>query len=104
MSRVIVHIDKLVLRGIDRADAAALSADISTQLQQSLAQGDVTDTVKSIGDRQQIKINHPQPISVRDGAAIGGAMGLLQPGQIIRFPAGTEATFQLELPLKVDWL
>lgn len=38
------------------------------------------------------------------GAAIGGAMGLLRPGQSIQFPAGTEATFQLELPLKVDWL
>jgi len=38
------------------------------------------------------------------GAAIGGAMGLLKPGQSIQFPAGIEATFQLELPLKVDWL
>lgn len=38
------------------------------------------------------------------GAAIGGAMGLLKPGQSIQFPAGTEATFQLELPLKIDWL
>jgi hypothetical protein len=38
------------------------------------------------------------------GAAIGGAMGLMKPGQSIQFPAGTEATFQLELPLKVDWL
>ena len=38
------------------------------------------------------------------GAAIGGAMGLLEPGQSIHFPAGTEATFQLELPLKIDWL
>ena len=38
------------------------------------------------------------------GAAIGGAMGLLKPGQSIQFPAGTEATFQLENPLKVDWL
>ena len=38
------------------------------------------------------------------GAAIGGAMGLLKPGQTIRFPAGTEATFQLELPLQVTWL
>ena len=38
------------------------------------------------------------------GAAIGGGLGLLEPGQIIRFPAGTSATFQLELPLKVDWL
>ena len=38
------------------------------------------------------------------GAAIGGAMGLLKPGQSIHFPAGTEATFQLENPLKVDWL
>jgi hypothetical protein len=38
------------------------------------------------------------------GAAIGGAMGLLKPGQSIQFPAGTEATFQLEMPLKIDWL
>lgn len=38
------------------------------------------------------------------GAAIGGAMGLLKPGQSIQFPAGTEAQFQLELPLKLDWL
>ena len=38
------------------------------------------------------------------GAAIGGAMGLLKPGQSIQFPAGTEAIFQLELALKVDWL
>lgn len=38
------------------------------------------------------------------GAAVGGALGLLRPGQSIQFPAGTEATFQLELPLKVDWL
>ncbi|MCJ7465338.1 MAG: hypothetical protein MUO53_01420 [Maribacter sp.] len=37
------------------------------------------------------------------GAAIGGAVGLLKPGQSIQFPAGTEAQFQLELPLKVDW-
>ena len=38
------------------------------------------------------------------GAAVGGALGLLSPGQVIHFPAGTEATFQLALPLKVDWL
>jgi hypothetical protein len=38
------------------------------------------------------------------GAAIGGAMGLLKPGQSIQFPAGTQAQFQLALPLKLDWL
>lgn len=38
------------------------------------------------------------------GAAIGGALGLLKPGQVIQFPAGTEAQFQLEAVLKVDWL
>lgn len=38
------------------------------------------------------------------GAAVGGALGLLSPGQVIQFPAGTKATFQLEQPLKVDWL
>lgn len=38
------------------------------------------------------------------GAAIGGALGLLKPGQTIQFPAGTQAEFQLQLPLKVTWL
>ncbi|MDO6472634.1 hypothetical protein [Maribacter sp. 1_MG-2023] len=37
------------------------------------------------------------------GAAIGGAAGLLRPGQSIQFPAGTEAQFQLEQPLKINW-
>jgi hypothetical protein len=37
------------------------------------------------------------------GAAIGGAMGLLKPGQSIQFPAGTQATFELQEPLTVDW-
>jgi len=38
------------------------------------------------------------------GAAIGGAAGLMNKGQEIYFPAGTEATFQLAKPLKVYWL
>ena len=38
------------------------------------------------------------------GAAIGGAAGLMTPGQSIYFPKGTEATFQLTLPLQVNWL
>lgn len=38
------------------------------------------------------------------GAAVGAGLGLLEPGTVIRFPAGTAATFQLELPLKIDWL
>jgi hypothetical protein len=38
------------------------------------------------------------------GAAIGAATGLLKPGQKIQFPAGTEAQFQLEESLVVDWL
>jgi hypothetical protein len=38
------------------------------------------------------------------GAAVGAGLGLLEPGTVIRFPAGTAATFQLEMPLEVDWL
>jgi hypothetical protein len=38
------------------------------------------------------------------GAAVGGAIGLLSKGEVIQFPAGTEATFQLEKPLTIDWL
>ena len=38
------------------------------------------------------------------GAAIGAAAGLLKPGTVIHFPAGTQGTFQLEQPLQVTWL
>ncbi|MGI9533268.1 MAG: hypothetical protein ACR2MV_16515, partial [Lutimonas sp.] len=38
------------------------------------------------------------------GAAIGTGAGMLEPGTVIHFPKGTTATFQLEAPLKVDWL
>jgi hypothetical protein len=38
------------------------------------------------------------------GAALGGAAGLLSKGEAIQFPAGTQATFQLEQPLTIDWL
>jgi hypothetical protein len=38
------------------------------------------------------------------GAAVGGATGLLKPGQSIHFPKGTTGNFQLTEPLTVDWL
>jgi hypothetical protein len=38
------------------------------------------------------------------GAAVVGAAGLLSKGEVIQFPVGTQATFQLEQSLTIDWL
>ena len=35
--RIVLHIDRLVLRGIDRADAGAVSAAIQAELQRLVA-------------------------------------------------------------------
>ncbi len=55
MTRVVVHIDKLVLRGIDRADAPAVSAGIEAQLQQMLVAPGMAASLAGAGDRYRIK-------------------------------------------------
>lgn len=37
MTRIVLHIDRLVLRGIDRADAPAVTAALRDELQRRLA-------------------------------------------------------------------
>lgn len=37
MSRIVLHIDRLVLKGIDRADAAAVAAGVQAELARRLA-------------------------------------------------------------------
>jgi len=55
MTRVVMHIDKLVLRGIDRADARAISVGIETQLKQLLGGSMLPTSLAEVGDRRRIK-------------------------------------------------
>jgi hypothetical protein len=58
--KVIVHIDKLVLRGIERADAAQISAGIESQLRHLLATPGVAGDIATSGNHRRIKT---QPVS-----------------------------------------
>ena len=70
MTRVVVHIDKLVLRGIERADAAAVSAGIEAQLQQMLVAPGMATKLVDAGDHHRIKAG------VVDVSKAGGAQQL----------------------------
>ena len=70
MTRVVVHIDRLVLRGVDRADGATISAAIETQLRQSLALPGVAQSLGEIGNRHQLNAG------VVDASGVGGARQL----------------------------
>ncbi|WP_333858703.1 hypothetical protein [Denitromonas sp.] len=54
MTRIVVHIDKLVLTGIDRKDAAAVSAGVQAELQRLLAQPGAVASLAAGGDRARL--------------------------------------------------
>jgi len=54
MKRIVLHIDKLVLRGIDRADTAAVSDGIQAELQRVLTQPGSARSIVDGGDRRRI--------------------------------------------------
>lgn len=55
MTRVVLHIDKLVLRGVDRANAKALSTAISQALETELRAHANTSPLIVQGDRLHIQ-------------------------------------------------
>jgi hypothetical protein len=78
--RVLVHIDRLVLRGISRADAAAVSAGLQVQLQHLLAAPDAAGPLAAGGNRHRVRAGQVR-ISQRRGAT---AMGRAVAGSIVR--------------------
>ncbi len=65
MSKLVVHIDRLVLRGVDPGDTAAFSAALQAEVQQQLAQP---------GTSQQIDRTHRSRI---DAGRVRGGDGTL---------------------------
>ena len=71
MSRVVIHIDTLVLRGIDRADARAVSAGVQAELQRLLATPGAAVALAAGGDRHRL-ITEPARLALgSSGAATG---------------------------------
>ncbi|MBT0959888.1 hypothetical protein [Denitromonas iodatirespirans] len=74
MTRVVVHIDTLVLTGIDRHDAAAVSAGVQAELQRRLALPGAAVSLAEGGDRHRIRAG-AVPVAPGSGArGIGHAV------------------------------
>lgn len=71
MSRIVVHIDKLVLHGIDRADAKALTAGVQAELQRLLAEPGTAAVVAAGGDRARVTTPPTQLASGTSATTMG---------------------------------
>jgi hypothetical protein len=61
--KVIVHIDKLVLRGVEHAHAEQISANIESQLHHLLAAPGVAGDIATLGNHGRIKT---QPVQANN--------------------------------------
>lgn len=74
MSRIVLHIDRLLLRGIDAGNAEAFSAALQAELQRQLAIAGMAETLSGIGHLARIKageVRSTTPGSEGLGQAIG---------------------------------
>lgn len=71
MTRIVVHIDRLVLHGIDRADAKALSDGVQAELQRLLAAPGAAAALTAGGDRARVWTPPTQLASGTSAATMG---------------------------------
>ena len=76
--RIVLHIDRLVLRGIDHGNAAAVASGLQAGLQELLAQAGEAPTIISAGDRYRVRAGS---VRVHDGDS-GRALGRAIAGKI----------------------
>jgi hypothetical protein len=80
MRRVVLHVDRLLLRGFARGDAAALSAGLRAELQ-SLLGGEAA--VAALSLHQGSHVVRAGTVRVPDGSS-AGAVGRAVAGRIVR--------------------
>lgn len=54
MMRIVLHIDRLVLHGIERSDAAAVTARIRAEVQRMLSASDTAQSIAGTGSRSRV--------------------------------------------------
>ncbi len=67
MKRIVLHVDRLVLSGIDRADAQALSAGLQAELHRLLSVPGATTTMLAAGDRARVRA---APVTMAPGGGL----------------------------------
>lgn len=80
MRRVVLHIDRLVLRGIPQAGAPAFSAGLRAELQSILGSDPSVDALSNRDDPRPVRAG---TVRVPHGAA-AGAVGRAVAGRIVR--------------------
>jgi len=78
MTRIVVHIDRLVLTGIDRNDAATVAAGMQAELQRLLAEPGINRALTDTGHRLRIRVGAvpvaPGTTAQAMGRAIAGGV------------------------------
>jgi hypothetical protein len=82
MTRVIVHIDRLLLNGLQRADATAIAAGLQRELEVRLAGSDAREALAARGSIRKLNGGRVSLGTYGDIANIGRALG----DRIIREP------------------
>lgn len=87
MTRIVLHIDRLVLRGIPPAEIEAFTAALQQELQSQLATPGMAETLSSIGHQARMKVGEvhsPKSSSEGLGQTVAQRiMGGLHPGHDI---------------------
>lgn len=71
MTRIVLHIDRLVLRGIAPKDARAVSAGVRAELQRLLGEPGAAAALAAGGDRFRVR-TAPTPLASDTSAAATG--------------------------------
>lgn len=81
MARIVIHIDRLILRGIDGADAEAVSAGVSSALAEALGDPARRASLVAQGNRARVNAGKVNASTAAEstgravGARIAGVMG-----------------------------
>jgi hypothetical protein len=65
MKRVVVHIDRLVLRGVRQEDRHAVAAGLQQELQRVFGDREAVSKLRGMGDVSRLQVNGP---NIRDSS------------------------------------
>lgn len=71
MTRVVLHIERLVLNGVDHADSAGLARSLQVELQRLMAGTDVVQRLSTQGDTHHLRAGKVR-VAQGDGVADTG--------------------------------
>jgi hypothetical protein len=74
MTRLVIHVDRLVLHGVDPGDAAVVAAAVQAELQRALAAPHLAQALAASGNRYRLRAGDVRVDRRRGGAAMGRAV------------------------------